>query len=338
MNRYFNLLTNVATEYHIQKGTTESELAWKARIVYSLLSQMGYSSLYDTQDDLKPASIVHLKTRITKGLGHLMMMYPELVGQYDTNDNTLPDELYSLFLNNGCIYHEPNRIRPCVRRIGQGRKCAFMRGQAVAENKWISGSGCYRLLKENEKQEEGSVSFEEMFSLQTHNLLDSWENVISNVRFASVNTEIGFEYLRTKGPYKNGYWVNTPDASGIISIARTTLEGKRIYYLYKQENDEIQFSQLPEWMTDDYNYRSIAISCLYARETLPPTEYHIDGPIVTLQIGYLFAPSELNFIKLYSWPTAYRDFPHDFRRVMSIDVFEELKYCLNRRGYRFKEV
>ena len=89
MNRYFNLLTKVAAEYHIQKGTTESELAWKARIVYSLLSQMGYSALYDTQDDLKPASIVHLKNRISNGLRHLMMMYPELVGQYDTNEDAL---------------------------------------------------------------------------------------------------------------------------------------------------------------------------------------------------------------------------------------------------------
>jgi hypothetical protein len=265
-------------------------------------------------------------------------MYPELVGQYAAKDNTLPDELYSLFLNNGCIYHEPNRIRPCVRRIGRGSKCAFLRGQAIDDSKWISGSGCYRLLEESEKQNDGTSSFEDMFSLQTQNLKDGWEDLVTNARFVSNNTETSFEYLRTKGPYKNGYWVNMPDNTGSISLSRTTLEGQRIYYLYKQGHDGIQLSQLPEWRTEGYNYRSIAISCLYKRETLPPTEYHLDGPIVTLQIGYLFAPSELNFIKLYSWPTAYRDFPHDFRRVMSIDVFEELKNCLSRRGYQFKEL
>ena len=143
MNRYFNLLSKVAEEYNIQKGITESELAWECRIIYSLLSQMGYSALYDIQEDLNPASIVHFKKRISNRLEHLLLMYPELTEQYTASDSSLPDELFSLFLMNGCIYHEPNRIRPCVRRIGQGGKCAFMRGQAIGESKWMK----YYLLK-----------------------------------------------------------------------------------------------------------------------------------------------------------------------------------------------
>ena len=65
--------------------------------------------------------------------------------------------------------------------------------------------------------------------------------------------------------------------------------------------------------------------------------YHIDGELVTLRIGYLFPPDELNLIKLYSWPLSYIAFPHDFSRMMVREVFEELRVFFEFRGYCFKE-
>ena len=82
MKKYFELLNTVAQEYNIIRGKNEDELSWKTRVVYSLLSQIGYASLFDLQEDLKPASIVHFKSKITDTLSSLIDMYPELRGQY----------------------------------------------------------------------------------------------------------------------------------------------------------------------------------------------------------------------------------------------------------------
>lgn len=145
------------------------------------------------------------------------------------------------------------------------------------------------------------------------------------------------QYLRTVPPFNRGYWVDKPDTSGEISIARTGFPGGRIYYLYQTHGTKLQVSQLPGWQTENYNYRSLAVGNLYTRKVLPETVYSVDGELVTLKIGYLYPPAEMNLIKLYSWPLSYSGFPHDFNRTMNRDVFEELRYFFEQLGYSFKE-
>ena len=332
MNQNFGLLKKVADKYNIQKGDGETELAWKGRLVYSLLSQIGYSSLYDVQDDLSPASIVHFKDRLTNSLRHIVSMYPEMEGKFSV-DTSLSDELYQIFLQTGCLYHEPNRIRPCSKRISQGATCTFMRGQAISETKWISGSGGYRISSELSTQ-----PVEEMFSLSKQNLAQQWLQLVSEESFMTLSTEVGFEFLRVSPPYRNGYWENAADDSGKISLARTTSIGKPIYYLYKMDGENMRLSQLPGWMTDNHNYLNVAVACLADRNTLPATKYCVYGSIVVLDIGYLFPPAELNFLKLYSWPVKFCDFPQDFIRVMNTNVFNDIKIIFEKTGYQFEEV
>ena len=62
MDRYDGLLSKVAQQYNISKGTTEAEADWKARIIYSISGMMAYASLWD--DSEEPVSLVHLKRKI----------------------------------------------------------------------------------------------------------------------------------------------------------------------------------------------------------------------------------------------------------------------------------
>lgn len=71
MNKYNGLICEIADEFHISKGEAEREEVWKARVVYSLVGRMGYASLWDIQEDLQPASVMHFKKRI----GRLLKSY-----------------------------------------------------------------------------------------------------------------------------------------------------------------------------------------------------------------------------------------------------------------------
>ena len=56
MNKYNNLLIKIANELNIKKGNNEPELQYKSRIIYSAISRLGYSSLWDKLEDDIPVS------------------------------------------------------------------------------------------------------------------------------------------------------------------------------------------------------------------------------------------------------------------------------------------
>lgn len=334
MNQYFGLMNTIAEEFQILKGTAETEKSWKARILYSYLGQVAYSSLFDIQEDLEHASIIHFKSRISESLSSMLEMYPDLQALYGADDVSICDEIYDIFLKTGCIYHEPNRLTPCIRKKSSGEHIKFLRGYAIEESRFISGIGSYLIRAEND---EDDVSLAEMFALQEEPLDLFWKKTIARSQFTEAPIGLDFEYLRTVPPFNRGYWVDKPDTSGEISIARTGFPGGRIYYLYQTHGTKLQVSQLPGWQTENYNYRTLAVGNLYTRKVLPETVYSVDGELVTLKIGYLYPPAEMNLIKLYSWPLSYSGFPHDFNRTMNRDVFEELRYFFEQLGYSFKE-
>ena len=331
MKRYFGLLEGISKEFNIQRGTGETEDSWKARIIYSYLGQMAYSSLFDIQEDLSPSSIVHFKTRITETLGCLIKMYPELTGIFSVDDNTLPEEIYQIFLKGGCLYHTPNRICPCLRKQAKYGQLVFSRGQALEEMKQISGLGAY-VCKVND---EAGSSFADMWSLPKENPKEIWDKLVSESVFVDVKGELRLEYLRITPPFKYGYWYNVPDESGDVSLARVGMPGNFLYFLYRIRGSTMQISQLPRWQTDAYEYRNLAIGNLMNNHVLPATSYRIDGELATVWIGYLYPPAEMNLMKLYSWPTSYVDFPHDFRRVMDREVFLTFRQYFSGLGYDF---
>lgn len=246
MNRYFGLLKSISREYNIQKGIKEAEDAWKARLIYTFLGQSGYASLFDIQEDLKPASIIHFKKRIDSLLDSILSMYPEMDGIFDSS---LSEKIYNVFTNAGCIYHKLNRLTPSTRKVSHGKYCTFLRGQALNEKRYISGMGCFQPIET--LQEKNAYSFEEMFALQDQTLYSTWEYLTRKAKFEIVSSSYysvyDFEYLRVGPHYKKGYWSDTKDTTGNISLARSIPKnrGNYTYYLYKIVSSDMFVSQLP---------------------------------------------------------------------------------------------
>lgn len=62
MDKYNELLSKVSRQYHILRGTQETDDAWKTRLIYSICGMMAYACLWDNTEE--PISIVRLKRRI----------------------------------------------------------------------------------------------------------------------------------------------------------------------------------------------------------------------------------------------------------------------------------
>ncbi|MCI9487914.1 MAG: hypothetical protein HFI64_13330 [Lachnospiraceae bacterium] len=333
MKKYCGLIGTIADEFHISKGESEGEGSWKARVVYSLLGRMGYASLWDIQEDLQPASIIHFKKRIAKLTKSYLEMYPEIRQFYSDDTEGLCNEVYDIFLSTGNVYHSPDRIVPAAECVSEAGGVYFMRGVSLDRKQHVSGIGCYSY----DVGDTSPLQVKEMFQLQESTLTEQWEYLISHVKWRPVAVETKVEYHRTKPPFNYGYWIGIPDKTGEISLARTGSSGNWSYYLYKIENERLMGSQLPEWMVREGNYRTVSNGYLSAKNVLPATAYHIDGKIVQVHINYLFPPAELNLVKLYSWPKFYVGLPHDFNRVFEGSVFWAIKAVLESIGYRFKE-
>ena len=60
------LIEKIGEDFHILRGDGEKELDYILRLIYSLLGQMGYASLWDVEEDDagKYVSITHYKHRM----------------------------------------------------------------------------------------------------------------------------------------------------------------------------------------------------------------------------------------------------------------------------------
>lgn len=333
MNKYDGLIAVIADEFHISKGKSEQDDEWKARVVYSLLGRMGYASLWDIQENLQPASITHFKRRIGKLLKSYQEMYPEIRQFYSNDPEKLCKEICNVFVGTGNVYHIPDRIVPAAACISKAQGVSFVRGLPLDQKQYVSGIGSYSF----DIEDTNPLQVKEMFQLQENTLTEQWEYLISHAKWQTMADEIQIEYHRTKPPFTYGYWVEIPEQSGEVSLARTGFDGAWNYYLYKIERGRFMGSQLPDWMVDKGNYRTVSNGYLSAKGVLPDTIYHIDGEIVRIRINYLFPPAELNLVKLYSWPKSCVELPCNFERIFERPVFFAIKDVLESIGYRFKE-
>ena len=137
MDKYNGLLSKVSRQYHILRGTQETENEWKARLVYSTCGMMAYACLWDDTED--PVSIVHLKRRIRGMLANYKLMYPELSDSLPYVPEELEDEIKNQFLNTGVIYHCPNRIAPSIKHEELFNGILFQRGIALDNISCVSG-------------------------------------------------------------------------------------------------------------------------------------------------------------------------------------------------------
>lgn len=334
MTRYHGLLRSIARSLGVLKGLTESENAWKSRIVYSVLGKMALASLWDVQDENEPVSITHFKRRMKQLAKAFFSMYPEIRAQFLWDIDELFDEIYEIYVNTGHIYHSPYRISPAAWKHARHDRIIFQRGLPVSQNAYMSGIGMYQISDDRDEQE---YSVQDMFHLSVKKIVDDWNRIVSDAQWTELHAERDVEYLRTRPPFKWGYWEREPDCKESVSMLRIGEVEPKLYYLYKFEEGKLLASQLPYWMVENYRYRMLSSGCLYSLGTLPPTKYQVDGDIVHIKIGYLLPPMELNFIKLYSWPESFYSLPSDFSRIMDKKVFFAVKKILEQAGFAFVE-
>lgn len=333
MNQYNRLLGRIAEEFHVFQGKTETEVAWKSRIIYSLLGRMGYASLWDIREDLQPVSVVHFKNRIESILESYLEMYPELRLFYPDDISELSNEVYNIFLCTGQVYHTSYRITPAIKAVSEKAGIYFWRGMPLDHKLYISGIGNYSFSED----EPAAIQPADMFQLPQNTLAEQWEYWVYHAKWYPLEVGNEIEFLRTKPPFTYNYWIEKPDISGMVSLARIGLHGNKSYFLYMAEAGRILGSQLPQWIVSDNYYRTLSNGCLASIGRLPVSTYHVDGKIVQLRIHYLLPPAELNLIKLYSWPESCVDIPDDFDRIFDYQVFLAIKSILEPIGYTFIE-
>lgn len=333
MNQYNRLLGRIAEEFHVFRGKTETEAVWKSRIIYSLLGRMGYASLWDIREDLQPVSVVHLKNRIESILESYLEMYPELRLFYPDDISELSNEVYNIFLCTGQVYHTSYRITPAIKAVSEKAGIYFWRGMPLDHKLYISGIGNYSFSED----EPAVIQPADMFQLPQNTLAEQWEYWVYHAKWYPLEVGNEIEFLRTKPPFTYNYWIEKPDISGMVSLARIGLHGNKSYFLYMAEAGRILGSQLPQWIVSDNYYRTLSNGCLASIGRLPVSTYHVDGKIVQLRIHYLLPPAELNLIKLYSWPESCVDIPDDFNRIFDYQVFLAIKSILEPIGYTFIE-
>lgn len=330
------LLSVIARRYSIFKGDSEPEEEWKARLIYSICGMMAYASLLDIPPDdseEKSDSIEHVKERICRTLTDYTTIYPETAPLLPNNPERFAEEIKNQFINSGIVYHSSQRLTPAMFHEKSFGGILFQRGISPDDISCISGLGFYA-----KKQHPESLSeIQSMFGLEPESLASLWDIVLSffeqnKAVLPPADRKNQAEYLRLNPPFSAGYWIKSPETE-TVSLFRNG----RLYYLYCFNNGIMEYCQLPEWRTENYQYRNLADACLFNHGTLPPIEYFPDGQLIHVKLNYLLPPRELALLKLYSWPESLTSFPCDFHRKLSKEVFGALKNILSAKGYQFKE-
>lgn len=334
MSRESGVIEKIGNELGIARGNQEEDSQWKSRIIYSAAGRIALASLWDVSEDEQAISIIHFKRRAERELKALISSSSVLGRIYDGITEAIIDEIYSIYLNAGYIYHTPNHIEPVPEKVVSVGKNCLIRGSALQESVHMSGLGLYSQSTLKDKYNTVN-SVNELFKLPQIMLTDYINKLLKYAEWKVFGVEERAEYLRMSPPFSGGYWCKEADKTGGISLLRIGQPGRHIYYLYKFENKSILSSPLATWMTDGYEYRQIACGLLMQNNKLPMTRYMQDGRLVHIHIGYLYPPAIQNFVKLYSWPETMNHFPSDFRRVMTGDLFEVFRMIIEPLGFGF---
>ncbi len=325
------LLQEIARELNILQGNSESEESYKSRIVYSAIGHMSLASLYDVDEYEDKISVQHFRNRAETLYDSYLSMFPELKRVFAIETEKFSESVYGIFINAGCIYHEPNRITASAFRTAKSSGITFARGTPLNRKIFLSGLGEYLTNDPG-----SSVTVPELFGLQRMSLSELWRKMTANIQWREINPPADSQYLRKIPPFSRGYFKDQPDNDGKISILRTKTNGAYLYYFYTYRDNKFLGMQIPSWQADKGEYRLLSNCCINSDGNLPTSFYRSDNNIVHLTLEYLYPPSVMNMIKLYSWPEHYNPFS-SFKFILSRDVFFAVKSELEGLGYSFNE-
>lgn len=267
MNRENDLISIMAGRYQIERGTTEPVEQWQMRVIYSVLGQMAYASLWDKTEDDQPISVVHFKSRMKDLLESYCGIFNGLRKLFGYNYENLLEEIYNVQLEGGKIYHSAYRLAPASYSASAVDDVLFARGMAPDEQQFVSGQGTYLLSSDFQE----SIPLLEMFQLPDQTLTETWRYLVKTAKWNQFRPNDTTEFLRTDPPFKYGYCQREKPVAQEVTLIRMGMNGNRFYYLYQEKGGQAFVSQLPVWMTEDHFIAEYQMHCfpqnnLYRRQ------------------------------------------------------------------------
>lgn len=335
-----DLLNAISKQLNIPL-TTESE--WICQIVYSVAGKMALASLWDHPEDQSAISIQHFKHRMARIFEAYEGIYPKISHFLPVDKSNLLEEIYSIYLRTGFVYHSAYKIAPAVSAQAVCKNLTLCRNSSPDNSFFMSGLGFYYPQKLP-----ADSSIVDMFGLQQQSFEIYLSELLAQNEWESVEWPENAEFLRLDPPFSRGYWQQDPERSSRVSLARYG-EPNKLFVFYRYHDGVYQQKPIPEWRIRDWfasntanfgEYRRIAIALLKQYGTLPEIKTRSIGDLVEIKLGYRLPPSEEEFFKLYSWPATYdfsSNFPQVFTRKMAKQVFPMFKHTLESLGYCFVE-
>lgn len=335
-----NLIDSISKQLNIPK-TADSE--WICQIVYSVAGQMALASLWDYNENHTSISIQHFKNRMSQIFDAYEGIFPQISHYLPRDKSDLLEELYSIYLRTGFLYHSAYQISPAVEAHATCGNLSVYRSPSLDAQFFMSGLGFYY-----PKIHPSDLSVAEVFGLQTQSFESYLDELLATGEWEEINWPDNAEFLRLDPPFSRGYWHQTPDNSSRVSLARYG-EPNKLFAFYRYYEGRYQQKPIPEWRLRDWfsnstgnngEYRRIAIALLMRYNTLPAIQAKTVGNITEIKVGYRLPPSEEEFFKLYSWPIRYdfsSSFPQVFTRKMAKQVYPMFKQTLEMLGYCFVE-
>ena len=143
MGKAIDFIKKVGKDLHIEKDEKESESEWVTRVAYSASVQSAVASLCDITDaGENTISVQAFKNNFKSNLLAFDRIYP-LEKWFVSNIYQLTEEVYSILLKAGIMYHKTNRLCSCNYSSCQIGNIRLLRGDNPLKYTPMSGSGQY---------------------------------------------------------------------------------------------------------------------------------------------------------------------------------------------------
>lgn len=327
----WSFLNEIGRQLKLGQGKWESKNTYASRVIFSAVSRIFLTALWDRTDKIGEVSVTHVKQRTKQQWNVFKKLFPEILTD-ECDLDKLTEGLYDVYMQNGFFYHCKDYIIPAVNKYCHTRNLCLLRGSFLDQPVIMSGMG---LFQKELRMLDSWDEVAEVFQL-SGNIIDAWHQVLRTARWKETKLTDKISFARLKGNFYYGYWQNTPDRSGEISLLKQESPSS-IYYLYRFIGKNMQIAELSSWRTSKGGIFNLLNGLLNQRGSLPAIHYSVRKEIVEINLGYLLPPRELSFYRLYSWPNELKEYRNDFHRIMQVDFFLAFKKIMESKGYEFKE-
>lgn len=128
MGKAIDFIKKVSKDLHIEKDERETESEWVTRVAYSASIQSAVASLCDTTDTGEcTVSVQAFKNNFKNNLLAFDRIYP-LEKWFTKTIYQMTEDVYSILLKTGIMYHKTNRLCSCNYASCQIGNVRFLRG------------------------------------------------------------------------------------------------------------------------------------------------------------------------------------------------------------------